>query len=72
MVHQVAGHRSRLLDIDSERQKLEQEAKKLTKEVLQDWANIQEDDIKVRHLGQGPKNPHKIVYHCIYFSVCGI
>ena len=48
MVHQVAGHRTRLLDIDAERHKLEEEAKSLTTSVLPDWKNIQPDEIKVR------------------------
>ena len=48
MVHQVAGHRTRLLDIDAERHKLEEEAKSLTTSVLPDWKDVQPDGIKVR------------------------
>ena len=47
MVHQVAGHRNKLLDIDSARHELEAEAKHLTKAVLPDWKDVDSDDIKV-------------------------
>ena len=47
MVHQVAGHRNKLLDIDSARHELEAEAKHLTKAVLPDWKDVDCDDIKV-------------------------
>ena len=50
MVHQVAAHRAKELDIDSERHKLEAEAKDLTIKVLDEWQNVEPDDVQVIRL----------------------
>ena len=50
MVHQVAAHRPKWLDIDSERHKLEATAKDLTIQALQTWQDVNADEIGVSHL----------------------
>lgn len=47
MVHQVPGKPSLLLNLKQDKGKLEKHAKELSIHLLEDWKELQEDDVQV-------------------------